>query len=293
MKRVAILGLGLMGGSLGLALKARGVRVAGYARRAPVRDQALEMEAVDEAFSDPARAVEGASVVVVCVPVLSTAALLKSCRAHLAPGALVTDVGSTKAEIVRAARAILRRSSATFLGSHPIAGSEQQGLAAARADLYERAVVVLTPVGGEPSGAAKRLERFWTSVGARTVRLPPRTHDRIMARTSHLPHLVAAALSVAVGRSPQPPGLRDFCGTGFRDTTRIAEGAPDIWMDILQSNRKAIAMEVRAFERQVGLVARWLETGRDASLRAFLEQGRADRKALAARHTGAVSRGRK
>ena len=293
MERVAILGLGLMGGSLGLALKARGVRVVGFARRAHIRARALEMGAVDEVFSDPARAVEGASVVVVCVPVLSAAALLESCRAHLARGALVTDVGSTKAGIVRAARTMLRHTPATFLGSHPIAGSEQQGLAAARVDLYERAVVVLTPVGSEPRGAAKRLERFWASVGARTVRLPPRTHDRIMARTSHLPHLVAAALSVAVGRSPQPPGLRDFCGTGFRDTTRIAEGAADIWLDILQSNRKAIAMELRAFERQVGQVARWLETGRDAPLRAFLEQGRARRKALVARRAGAASGGRK
>ncbi len=282
MNRIAILGLGLMGGSLGLALKARQFRgrVCGYARRSETRAEALRMKAVDEVFERPADAVRDADFVVFCVPILSIPELSSACREALKPGALVTDVGSTKAELISKVSDILEGTSAIYIGSHPVAGSEQQGLEAARPDLYEGAVVVVTPAPGQDAQAATRVKDFWKGLGAVVRTMEPGEHDRVMARTSHLPHLVSAALALAVGRDGDLDALGRFCGSGFRDTTRIADGSPAVWHDIIASNRESVAAELRAFESALKRLADTIERSDSEALRTFLEEGRARRRAL-------------
>ncbi len=283
MNNVAIIGLGLMGASIGLALKASGCpgRVRGFARRPDTRAQALRRGVVDEVSDDPAAAVRDADFVVFCVPVLSVVDRIRDCRAGLKRDAVLTDVGSTKVGIVAGAQAELAGRSVAFVGSHPIAGSEQQGLEAARGDLYTGATVVVTPTGGEPPSAVDRVDQFWRSLGASPLIMSPFEHDRIMARTSHLPHIVAAILARTVGRDGDLAQLASFCGPGFRDTTRIAEGSPDVWHDILRSNRSAIVNELQAFADALQSVADALQAESYEQIRAFLEKSRAMRKALA------------
>ena len=281
MDKVAILGLGLMGGALGLALKARGgVTVTGYARREATRLEALRLQAVDAVFADPAEAVRGADLAVLCVPVCSMPALAAACRGGLKPGCLVTDVGSTKALLTEEIRLSLRGSAAGFVGSHPIAGSEQQGLAAARADLYAGAVTIVTRDGSEPAEAVERICAVWRGVGSVVRVMDPAEHDRIMARTSHLPHVAAALVAATVGRANGTASLGAFCGPGFRDVTRVAEGSPEVWLDILQSNRPAVAEELKALQARLGAVLAALEGQDAAALRQFLEESRAARRAL-------------
>jgi prephenate dehydrogenase len=281
MDKVAILGLGLMGGALGLALKARGgVTVTGYARREATRLEALRLKAVDAVFADPAEAVRGADLAVLCVPVCSMPALAAACRGGLKPGCLVTDVGSTKALLTEEIRLSLRGSAAGFVGSHPIAGSEQQGLAAARADLYAGAVTIVTRDGSEPAEAVERICAVWRGVDSVVRVMDPAEHDRIMARTSHLPHVAAALVAATVGRANGTASLGAFCGPGFRDVTRVAEGSPEVWLDILQSNRPAVAEELKALQARLGAVLAALEGQDAAALRQFLEESRAARRAL-------------
>jgi len=281
MDKVAILGLGLMGGALGLALKARGgCTVTGYARREATRAEALRIRAVDAVFADPAEAVRGADLAVLCVPVFSMQALAAACRGGLQPGCLITDVGSTKALLTEQIRLSLRGSGAAFVGSHPIAGSEQQGLEAARADLYEGAVTIVTRDGSEPANAVEAVSTFWRGVGAVVRVMDPAEHDRIMARTSHLPHVAAALVAATVGRANSTEPLGAFCGPGFRDVTRVAEGSPEVWLDILQSNRPAVAKELQALQVRLEAVRTALENDDAAALRRFLEESRAARRAL-------------
>lgn len=245
----SILGLGLMGGSLGLALKARGWdgRVAAYARRRETREKALRLGAADEVFDRPEDAVRGASVVVVCAPVLTIPDLVRRCAPCLGQGCAVTDVGSTKAWVVGACREALAGTGAKFVGSHPVAGSERAGLEAARADLYEGSITVVTRDGADDAATA-RVADLWTAAGSRVVRLEADEHDRILARTSHLPHLAAAlvALAAARGEAEEIAALRRLVGPGFRDTTRVAGGSPDVWHDIVRTNAAPILAELDA-----------------------------------------------
>lgn len=248
-KTVAILGVGLMGGSLGLALKAKGWggRVTAYARRPETRALALKMGAADEVFDTPEAAVRGASVVVVCAPVLTIPDLVARCRRDLAPGCVVTDVGSTKAWIVAECARALADSTACFVGSHPVAGSERSGLEAARADLYEGAMTVVTRDGAGDAPAAA-VAALWMAAGSETVFLDAAEHDALLARTSHLPHLAAALVALSAGRggADLTEALRRLVGPGFRDTTRVAGGSPDIWHDIVLTNREPILAELEA-----------------------------------------------
>ena len=282
MKKVAILGLGLMGGSLGLALKARrpGLCVAGYARRAESRGRAIRHGVVDEVFETPASAVARADLVILCTPILSMPELLKEALPGLAPGSLVSDVGSTKAWLAETLPAGLQGTGAAFIGSHPIAGSEQQGLDAARPDLYEGAAVILTPVPATPASPVEALRAFWEAVGGRVHVMTPARHDEIMARTSHLPHLAAAALAAVVGRGGNPRVWGPFCGTGFADSTRIAEGSPEVWHDILRTNAGPVREECRALASEMEKLSGLMERGQFDIIRQFLEETRERRRAL-------------
>ncbi|MBU1692792.1 MAG: prephenate dehydrogenase/arogenate dehydrogenase family protein [Verrucomicrobia bacterium] len=293
MKTVAILGLGLMGGSLGLALKAgrRDVTVRGYARRAETREEALRRGAVDEVYDEAGAAVEQADLAVFCVPILAIPPLVSHCRAHLAPGCLLTDVGSTKAYLVGQIGSRLQGTTAVFIGSHPIAGSEQQGIGAARAGLYQGAVVVVTPGPEAPPAAIRALRSFWEGVGGVVRVMDPEEHDQVMARTSHLPHLAAALLASAVGREDDPARWVELCGTGFRDTTRIAEGSPEVWHDIIRTNAGHAIEELRVFASEVTQLSNLIEEGQFDSMKTFLEKARARRRALVRERVGEDAQG--
>lgn len=286
MKTVAIMGMGLMGGSLGLALKRRGeVRVAGYARRPETRRLALERGAADALYGDPREAVRDADTVVFCAPVETIPALAAECRAALRKGCVVTDVGSTKAELARKMEALLRDGGQHFVGSHPMAGSEKTGMEAARPDLYANAITAVTPTAGSDAGAVRAVVDLWSAVGARVVRLDPAAHDALVARTSHLPHLVAAVLVAAVGREINAD-IRNFCGPGFRDTTRVASGSPEMWRDIVATNRAVILAELRRYEKELGRLADLIERGDNDGLADYLERARKVRRELLDRTGG-------
>lgn len=286
MRRVAIIGLGLMGGSIGLAAKARGYawEIVGYTRTPARARLALQRGAVDRIVDHPAEAVRDADLAVFCAPVETIIRLVEAARPGLKRGAVVTDVASTREAIDRAVPALLKGTGAYFIGSHPVCGSEQQGIEAARANLYEGALVLVTDPMRVPARAGRQVRGFWQSLGARCLRVDSATHDRILARTSHLPHMIASLLAATVGRPSGPRGVGRFCGRGFIDTTRVAEGSPEVWLDIVRTNRSNLALELRAFGRELERLVDALERGDDKAVYRALERGRAARRRLLARH---------
>ncbi len=242
MNTIAIMGLGLMGSSLGLALKKRGVdvEIRAYARRIETCEEALRIGAADSVFDDPVEAVRGADMVVFCVPILTIPELAKACLSGLSPEAILTDVGSTKAELVVLMENLLAESDAVFIGSHPICGSEQQGIEASRSSLYKGSLTVVTPVDDFTEDAVEEVSDLWKSVGSAVRVMRPDVHDEVLATTSHLPHMVAATLVRCVN-----DGF--FCGTGFCDTTRIAGGSPEVWGDIARTNAPALKSALADF----------------------------------------------
>ncbi len=280
MKKVAIIGLGLMGGSLGLALKQRGLAVvSASARREETRRLALSMGAADEVYASPQDALRGADVAVFCTPVCSIPALARDCLSAFEPGCVVTDVGSTKVDLVRDMTSLFRGHSLVFVGSHPMAGSEKTGMEVANAELYGNAVTAVTPVEGTPESALAVIEQLWRGVGAKVVRLSPASHDELVARSSHLPHFIAALLVESAGRN-LPVDLEKFCGPGFRSTTRVAAGSPEMWHDIVKTNRVAILAELRAFEQELGVLIGNIEAQNFAEIKTFLERARQRRHQL-------------
>lgn len=283
MDRIAIIGLGLMGGSLGLALKARGLpfTVTGSSRSPQNRKLALDRGAVDRAYERAFDAARDASIVVVCTPVLSIPELVASLRPGLRPGAVVTDVGSTKAWLMREVPERLVDSAAVFVGSHPICGGEQTGMAAAHGDLYNGATVVVTPPkrSDATDHAVTTVSNLWKSAGSHVQCLEAGEHDRILARTSHLPHLAATLLSTTVGRSDTGKHA-SFCGSGFRDTSRVAAGDADLWHDIVKTNREAVREELAAYRAQLEQMIGLLDHRDFEGIRQILEKGQAARAAL-------------
>ena len=276
-KNVAILGLGLMGGSLGMALRnltRDRPHVRGYARREETRDAALSDGVVDSVFDDPADCCVGADIVVVCVPVFAIEDVLRESLAGIEQGTVVTDVGSTKNALSEKAARLLARQGAIFVGSHPIAGSEASGIEAARADLYNNAVVVVTPNSDTPQSCIDDVYRLWASLGSRVRQMSALVHDELLARTSHLPHLVAAVLTRAVLRDDEADA---FCGSGFLDSTRIASGTEDIWLDIVQSNREAILVELDVMRDELYALRALVAHGGDEDVRSYLRDARMKR----------------
>jgi prephenate dehydrogenase len=234
---VAILGPGLIGGSLALALAERGLakRLMIYARSPRALDE-IRLAGVDaELTQNPSEAVSEADVVILCLPVESLFALVCPIAHLFKPTALVTDVGSVKGQVERDL-APLFKPNAHWIGSHPMAGSEKSGFSAARANLFQGATVVITPTPKTSLLAENRAKEFWEALGGRVASMPPEVHDDCVAQISHLPHLIASALV----NQPSKEALK-LVGSGFRDTTRVASGAPDLWTEILSSNSEAVA----------------------------------------------------
>ena len=268
MNTISIQGLGLMGASLGLALKARtDLRVLGYARRRETRDAALERRVVDEVFDHPAGAARGAGIVVLCTPILSIPALVRDLVPALQPGAIVTDVGSTKAWLEAQVPPILAeaRTGARWIGSHPMCGSEQTGHEAACPDLYEGSTVVVCAGDSDP------IDELWRAAGAEVLRLDSATHDQLVARTSHLPHLAAAALALAADGVEHPDRDR-LKGSGYEDTTRVAAGSPELWHDIVKTNAAPVAEALRDLRTEIDRAVRHIEAADFDGLREVLQR---------------------
>ena len=248
-EKVALVGVGLLGGSLGLAIKDRrlALRVAGYVRRAESIAQCEKAGAVDKADTDLWRAVEKADLVILCTPIAQMVALTTKMLPALQRDCIVTDVGSVKASVVAELEPLVAGVGAHFIGSHPMAGAERMGVAAARSDLFDGAICALTPTTGSNPHAVAKLEQFWRAVGALPFRLPSDLHDDLVSRSSHLPHVVAAELANYVLSPVHPKEQRMLCANGFRDTTRIASGSPEMWRDISLANRKNLARVLGVF----------------------------------------------
>ncbi len=272
--RVAIVGVGLIGGSLGMALKSRRLAqaVVGVGRDRKRLEKARGLGAVDEIATGLAAGVEGADLVVLATPVRQIIADLGRLAPHLAPRALVTDVGSTKGEIARAGEE--RLPAGTFVAGHPMAGSERSGVEAATPELFIGAVWALTPTAKTSADGLDRVNGLAQAVGARVLTLGPGAHDRAVAVTSHLPHVLAYALSsLAAAAARDNPHLYDLAAGSFASTTRVAQSPPDLWRDVALTNRAALAEALRAYRDDLDAVLEALEAGDAAALDAHFRRG--------------------
>lgn len=279
-KRISILGAGLLGASVMQAAKARGVAAecVAWSRSAGTRDACRAADYVDAVFDAPREAVAGADVVVACVPVDRIAPLFAECVPALAPGALLTDVGSVKAAICAETDRLLPPDVA-FAGAHPMAGSELSGIAAARADLLEdHLCFIADDARSRRTGARERAEAFWAALGMRTRRVDPAEHDAIVAHVSHLPHAVAAALAAALAEKPL--AWRECGAGGLRDTTRVAAGEPHVWRAILEENRGEILPALELFRARLDALHAALRGNDSAALLEILSAASAWRLPL-------------
>ncbi len=237
--KVALIGVGLLGGSIGLALRHGRLAqsVVGYVRRPEAIAECEQVGALDFATTDIQQVVQNADLVILCTPLMQMRPLAAQLMPHLAPGAILTDVGSVKKSVHLAIDPLINNSGISFVGSHPMAGSEKMGVAASRPDLFKNSLCVVTEGDNSPPAAIQRIEDFWRSLGARILRLSPEAHDAFSARSSHLPHLVAAHLANLVLDPSQPLEQSALCANGFKDATRMASSSPEMWRDISLTNR--------------------------------------------------------
>lgn len=280
-QRLAIVGVGLLGGSVAKAARAQGLarQIVGIGRDAARLRPALEDGCLDEATAGLGQGLLGADFVVLAAPVQTIEDLLPPVSEAVGGETLVTDVGSTKGGIVQTAERLARGRSFQFVGSHPMTGSEQAGYAAARADLFHGATVIVTPTDQTDVRALKGVTAFWEALGTERVRvLDPVTHDRLVAAISHLPHLVAYALVAAVMRVE--PGALEFAARGFRDTTRLAGSDPRVWREIFLANRAALSGSLAAFREALRELETLIDTGDVAALEGLLGRIKAQAEEL-------------
>ncbi|MCO6457610.1 MAG: prephenate dehydrogenase/arogenate dehydrogenase family protein [Pirellulaceae bacterium] len=278
---MAVVGMGLIGASIGLALRrARpACQVVGVSRRQSSLQTALRRGAVTEVTLDLAAGVRHASLIVVCTPVGLVAGQVREVAGHCTRQALITDAGSTKQRIVTELPGCFRGpdggAGPVFIGSHPLAGSEKSGAEAAREDLFDERLVVITPTPEHAEPDVRRLTDFWQTLGARVRVMEPAEHDAVLARTSHAPHVIAAALAAATDERDLP-----LTAGGWRDTTRIAAGDPEMWLQILCDNRDHVLKSLGEFGKKLSAFQQALSNGDQARLRELLETGKTRRDAL-------------
>lgn len=283
---VAVVGVGLIGGSFAAALKKAGVAgsVLGAGRQQPTLARAQQLGLIDKAVSIE-EAAATADLILLSVPVGATAAVLSRMAPHLRAETLITDAGSTKADVAVAARTALGDRVSQFIPGHPIAGAEASGPEAARADLYEGCTVVLTPLPENREADRTLLRQVWEACGARVVNMQPAAHDTALASVSHVPHFLAAVFMAQVAGAADSDQRMALAGSGFRDFTRIAAGSPEMWRDIFVANRAAVLSELADFRRVLEDAEQSLRDDDAQGLYDFLE-----RAALARRFWGSRSR---
>jgi len=272
-RKITIIGVGLLGGSIGLAVRRRKLarQTAGFVRRRASLKDCERAGAVDFATTDLPTAVWDADLVILCTPLAQMRSRVQEMLPALKRGAIVTDVGSVKGSVVRELESLVTKSGAHFVGSHPMAGAEKTGVLAARAGLFAGTVCIVTPTKKTSAVALKKVEQFWKSVGSRTLRLTPEIHDALVSRSSHLPHVVAATLASHVLNPAHPKAQPALCANGFRDTTRIASGSPEMWRDIALANRRNLAKSLDAFIADLQKFQRILKKADARAIAAFFE----------------------
>ncbi|MBM3848866.1 MAG: prephenate dehydrogenase/arogenate dehydrogenase family protein [Verrucomicrobia bacterium] len=278
-RKVTLVGVGLLGGSLGLALKRRGLadEVQGFVRRSSSVAECLALGVVDRCSRNLAEAVADADLVVLCSPVGQMATLFREMSRHLAPDCVVTDVGSVKSAPVAEIEPLAGAAGVRFVGSHPMAGAEKSGPAHARADLFDGAVCALTPTTASDPAAVDLIRRMWEAVGARVLPMNPVLHDDLVARSSHLPHVVAAGLANYVLSPAHPREQAELCAGGFRDTTRVASGSPELWRDIALANRRHLSRVLGVFIEDLSEFRLALDAGDATAVEEFFRQAKARR----------------
>ena len=283
LKKIVIFGVGLIGGSVALALKsnkdalvlkkaASSAHIVGVGRSQASLDEALKLGVIDVAETNIQAACSNADVILIAAPVAQTKAILQSIKPHLNSKTVITDAGSTKGNVLECAREILGEQFGQFVGGHPIAGTEKSGVAAAKSDLFLGKNVVLTPTPETNKDAVASIADFWRSCGANVSEMSAETHESIFAAVSHLPHLLAFALVDDIASRPNAEQLFSFAASGFRDFTRIAGSHPEMWRDISLANKTALLSEIDAFENELTQLKQLLTSEDGAGLQALFER---------------------
>ena len=285
--RLVVIGVGLIGGSAALSLKRQGnvAEVVGVGRSPQNLELAHRRGIIDRATSDYARALDGADIVLVAAPVAQFERIFAAIAPHLSDGTVVTDGGSTKQDVVAAARVAFGDRFPQFVAAHPIAGTENSGAAAAFAELFENRNVVVAPEPETAAAAVTRVRAMWEATGARVVTMDAARHDAIFAAVSHLPHLLAFGLVEELARRPDAREFFDFAASGFRDFTRIAASSPEMWRDIALANRDALIGELRSYRAQIDRIERLVTECDAEGLMQLFETARAARSAWGERRS--------
>lgn len=273
-EQLGLIGCGMMGGSFALALKRAGLvkRVVGYSKSPSTTERARQLGVIDVEAPSALLAVSGADLVLLAVPVSATEATFKAIR-HLVRGdVLIMDVGSTKREVIDAARRVLKDQVGVFVPTHPIAGKELAGVDHADPDLYKGRQVILTPIERTLTAQLEKAHKVWTALGCHVKQMSPEAHDAAYAAVSHLPHLVAFALMNGIHSQPQADDFLSLAGPGFRDFTRIAASDPVVWRDILMSNREELLAQSRLFQRALHAIETAINADNPDALEALIDQ---------------------
>lgn len=263
LKKLVIFGVGLIGGSVALALKqtANAPLCVGVGRNRSHLDEALALSVIDQAETDIATALDQADMVLIAAPVAQTQSILEKIKPHLGPQTIITDAGSTKTDVIATAKAVLGSQAHQFIGGHPIAGSEKKGPTAAFASLYQGKHVVLTPSPENKLSDIAAVKALWSNCGANVIEMAAAQHDSIFATVSHLPHLLAFALVHDIASRDNADELFNFAASGFRDFTRIAGSSPEMWRDISMANKTALLTEITAYESALASLKQTLANG--------------------------------
>ena len=273
-QQLGLIGCGLMGGSFALALKRAGLvkRVVGYSKSPSTTDRARQMGVIDVEAPSALLAVSGADIVLIAVPVAATEATFKSIKHLVTPNMLIMDVGSTKREVIDAARRTLREQVVGFVPCHPITGKELSGVENADVDLYAGRQVVITPIERTSPTHVQQAVDVWAALGCRVLKMTPEGHDAAFAAISHLPHLIAFALMNAITGQPAGKDFLTLAGPGFRDFTRIAASDATMWRDIMLSNREELLEQSKIFQRALQAMELMIQNGNGDALLGLFEQ---------------------
>lgn len=290
-RTLAVIGVGLVGGSLAAALRRAGAvsSIVGYDRDPQSLERAAALGIIDTASTSVSEAARGAELVVVAVPVRAVGPVLRDISGALDPGAVVTDVGSTKGDVVRVAAEELRERFPRFVPGHPIAGREASGVEAAVADLFRLARVVLTPTEATAPDALELVKACWEAAGAQVATMTAERHDRIFAAVSHLPHLLSFALVSEIAAREDGAELAGFAAGGFRDFTRIAASSPEMWRDIALQNRAALLDEIDRYGARLAVFRELVERADGPALERLMTEARNARRAWGAGHRRTAS----
>jgi prephenate dehydrogenase len=273
-EQLGLIGCGLMGGSFAMALKKAGLvkRVVGYSKSPSTTERARNMGIIDIEAPSALLAVSGADIVLIAVPVAATETSFKAIKHLVTPDMLIMDVGSTKRDVIDAARRSLREHVGLFVPAHPIAGKESAGVENADADLYVGKQVILTPIDRTLPAQLQKATELWTRLGCKVLTMSPEKHDAAYAAVSHLPHLIAFALMNAISGQPEGQDYLSLAGPGFRDFTRIAASDPKVWRDILLANREELLAQSQTFQRNLQALEVMISGGNAQALEGLIEQ---------------------